>query len=113
MKKKILSICAIMLLAVTATMAQPKDVTTMAKNKVAAMDKVIDLTPEQEAKMLPIYEEESKASQAIMKLENGSEEKKAAIKSRYQNFNKASRQVLTPEQMTKWQAYVKEKYGKK
>lgn len=102
-----------MLFAVTATMAQNADIKTVAKNKVAAMDKVIDLSPEQEAKMMPIYEEEVKATRAMQKLEKGSEAMKEATRSRYQNFTKASRQVLTPEQMTKWQTYVKEKYGKK
>ncbi len=97
MKKIITTLFALAVVA-TATYAQPQKV---AESKLKYMDQQLDLSTEQEGKLLPILVTQAEEQEATKKMEAG-EEKNAANKASFQKFQKGLRSVLTPEQLTAW-----------
>lgn len=91
----------------TLAMAQQNNPQQMAKTKLAQMDKVLDMTPEQEKKMMPVLETQARQSIENKKLQ-GTPEFQQATKASYQEFMRGMKSALTPEQNAKWRQHLDE-----
>lgn len=110
MKKLISTILAIAI-ATTFTMAQ-SNAEQIAKRRLATMDEQLDLSAEQEAKILV-----AQVVQAEEQIENkklqGEPEYQVAAKTTYKKFYSVLKETLTEEQLAKWREFVTNNNKKK
>lgn len=77
--------------------------------KISKMKEVLQITPEQEAKIRPVLEQKQKNMEAFRAAHKGDKEAiKAENKKQRELSHKQINAVLTAEQKTKWKAYKEE-----
>jgi Spy/CpxP family protein refolding chaperone len=84
------------------------------RDRVQQVAKELNLTPEQKEKIKPILQEMRQSARAIAQDKSLSrEEKKTKLKALREEFAPKLKEILTPEQLEKWNHLRQEKQGKR